>query len=67
MASYKDVDDLVRKVENKGLRWDVGMIGPETYEARIWRWPHVIGRARRHEIADIFNLLLDALIDANED
>ena len=60
-----EIDSLVAKIETKGFRWDVGMIGPNMYEARIWDWPEVIGRVRAHRRCGIYQMLLDAWKDAN--
>lgn len=66
MAGFKKLEDVIDVIESKGWRWDVGAIGGGLYEARIWRWPEVIGRVRYSERVPVFNMLIDALRDAEE-
>lgn len=40
------LDQLTEDIESRGLRWDVGLIGHDLWEARIWEWPNVIVRKR---------------------
>ncbi|MCP5101370.1 MAG: hypothetical protein GY943_37970 [Chloroflexi bacterium] len=64
MADFRELSDVIDFIESNGWRWDVGMIAGDTYEARVWRWPEVIGRARFDKRIPVFNMLIDALIDA---
>lgn len=59
----RSADDLVAKLESEGLGWDVGRAGP-LIEARVWRWPYVIGRYRPKEMKSLYEMLSCAMRDA---
>jgi hypothetical protein len=43
------VDALIRWLESQRLGWSLDHAGWNLIEARIWRWPYVIGRYRPTE------------------
>lgn len=53
-------DDLINKLESRGLGWSLDHTG-RIIEARIWDWPHVIGRYRPNEVEPLAYMLSKAM------
>jgi len=53
-------DGIVAKLEAMGLGWSLDHCG-NLIEARIWRWPNVIGRYRPTKVEPLAAMLLKAL------
>lgn len=59
------MDELIEKIESKGLQWDVSNTGMNR-GARVWKWPYVVGRYRANERESAREMLLKAYQDAVE-
>lgn len=53
-------DAIIAKLEAIGLGWSLDNCGT-LIEARIWRWPEVIGRYRPAKTEPLATMLLEAL------
>lgn len=53
-------DSIIAKLEAAGLGWSLDHCGC-LIEARIWRWPDVIGRYRPAKTEPLADMLLEAL------
>ena len=53
-------DAIIAKLEAAGLGWSLDHCGC-LIEARIWRWPDVIGRYRPTKVEPLAVMLLEAL------
>jgi len=56
-------DELVARLEELGLDWDLGH-NRRLIEARVWRWPDVIGRYRPSAVEPLADMLMKAMDDA---
>ena len=54
------VDDLIAELEARGLGWSLDNTG-RLIEARVWDWPHVVGRYRPHDIEPLAKMLSEAM------
>jgi hypothetical protein len=59
----RTIDELVSTLEGAGLGWDIGNTG-RLIEARVWRWPHVIGRYRPNSMEPVADMLAKAMESA---
>ena len=50
------------ELEAHGLSWDIGH-QPRLIEARVWHWPHVIGRYRAEKIEPVATMLAKAMME----
>lgn len=57
------VDDLIRQIEARGYQWDVSNTA-RIIEARIWKWPNVVGRYRPNTLEPIEDMLKKACDEA---
>lgn len=57
------MNNLTKYLESKGYQWDVGYTGINR-EARVWKWPEVIGRYRADEHESPTEMLVKACKDA---
>ena len=62
----KDVtaDDIIADLESRGLYWSLDCI-PNMIEARIWDWPHVIGRYRPAKTEPLAKMLAAACYEVD--
>lgn len=58
-----DLDALTECIQARGWVWDVGVLRGG-YEARIWDWPHLLGRARSDTKVAMYDLLMEAMQEA---
>lgn len=59
----EEIDRLVADLEQRKLGWSLDHTG-NMIEARIWRWPVVIGRYRPATVEPLHQMLLAAGKDA---
>ena len=57
-----EIDLLIQELEAHGLSWDIGHL-PHIVEARVWKWPHVIGRYRVDKIEPAATMLAKAMME----
>jgi hypothetical protein len=58
------VDDIIADLESRGLGWSLDNTG-RLIEARVWDWPHVIGRYRPHTTEPLAKMLAAACYDVD--
>jgi hypothetical protein len=58
------VDLIIADLESRGLGWSLDHTG-NLIEARIWRWPYVIGRYRPSKVLPLDVMLSEAYSNAN--
>jgi hypothetical protein len=58
------VDLIVADLESRGLGWSLDHTG-NLIEARIWRWPYVVGRYRPAKVLPLEVMLSKAYDNAN--
>ncbi len=56
------VDDIIANLELRGLGWSLDHTG-RLIEARVWDWPHVIGRYRPHTVEPLAKMLATACFE----
>lgn len=54
------VDTLIAALESRGLGWSLDNTG-RLIEARVWDWPHVIGRYRPNTTEPLAKMLAEAM------
>jgi hypothetical protein len=54
------VDVLIADLESRGLGWSLDNTG-RLIEARVWDWPHVIGRYRPHKTEPLAHMIAKAM------
>ena len=59
-------DAIIAKLEAAGLGWSLDHCGC-LIEARIWRWPDVIGRYRPHTVEPLADMLMAAIKNGSVD
>jgi len=57
------MEELINEIESQGFQWDVGFTGA-LREARVWKWPYVVGRYSPNEREPAFDMLEKAAIKA---
>ena len=60
--THKTADEIIAELEAQRLGWSLDHTG-NLIEARIWRWPHVIGRYRPHKTEPLADMLRAAIAD----
>lgn len=60
------VDEIITMLESKELGWSLDHTGG-LIEARIWQWPHVVGRYRPHTVEPLAVMLQRAVDDMEKD
>ena len=58
-------DQIIESLEASGLGWSLDHCGT-LIEARIWKWPHVVGRYRPEQVEPLAKMLGEAINDMNE-
>ena len=58
------VDDLIAVLESHGLGWSLDHTG-RMIEARVWRWPAVVGRYRPEKVEPLAQLLARAMFEVD--
>ena len=60
-------DEIIQDLESRGLGWSLDHTG-NLIEARIWKWPNVIGRYRPNTVEPLAQMLGIALqqVDLNQ-
>jgi hypothetical protein len=56
-------DALISDLESRGIGWSLDHTG-RLIEARVWDWPHVIGRYRPHKTEPLAHMLAQAMYEA---
>ena len=62
--STPTVDDIIADLESRGLGWSLENTGP-LIEARVWDWPHVIGRYCPATVEPLAKMLAAACYDVS--
>jgi hypothetical protein len=57
------VDEIIDVLERNKLGWSLDHTG-HLIEARIWRWPVVIGRHRPNRVVPLAQMLIKAIEDS---
>jgi hypothetical protein len=58
------VDDIIADLESRGLGWSLDHTGT-LIEARVWRWPRIIGRYRPDKVEPLAKMLAAACFDVD--
>ena len=58
------VDELVQALEARGLGWSLDHTGG-LVEARVWKWPYVVGRYRPNSVEPLARMLSMAMVDVD--
>lgn len=58
---YLTVDALIEQLEKEGYGFSLDHTS-RMYEARVWRWPHVVGRYRPHNQEPLLHMLQQACL-----
>lgn len=56
----KTVDELIQDLESRGLGWSLDSTS-RLIEARVWDWPHVVGRYRPYHVEPLAQMLSRAM------
>lgn len=59
-----EVDHIISILESRGLGWSLDHTG-HMIEARIWKWPTVIGRYRPAQVEPLARMLAAAMMDVD--
>ena len=57
------VDQLIANLESQGLGWSLDHTQAQLIEARVWKWPNVVGRYRPNAVEPLAVMLQKAIDD----
>lgn len=57
-------DDIIADLESRGLGWSLDHTGT-LIEARVWRWPRIIGRYRPDKVEPLAKMLAAACFEVD--
>ena len=65
MSIPPTIDRLIAELESRGLGWSLDHTG-HIIEARVWKWPNVIGRYRPAVVEPLANMLSKAMFEVED-